>query len=87
MIKTWKFPLQKKRGDQMKREFMENMVKAKKYEALAFASLLPESVKPHMQVIQKELTEIVKECLISGLKHEDKETGTENSGVHKVKID
>ena len=71
----------------MKREFVENLWKAKKYEALAFASLLPESVKPHMQVIQKEMTEIVKECLTAGLKHENKKTDTQNSSVHKVNID
>ncbi|MEE0419229.1 MAG: hypothetical protein UDG86_04175 [Lachnospiraceae bacterium] len=71
----------------MKREFVENMIKAKKYEAQAFASLFPESVKPHIQVIQKELSEMVKECLFSGSKHDDKNTGEQNSRVNKIKID
>lgn len=70
----------------MKQAFIENMLKAKKYEALAFASLLPEPVKPHIEIIQKEMCEMIKECLSFKSNQEKHKPDSHNRKVHKVEI-
>jgi len=50
----------------MNKVFIEKMVQAKKMECEALLSLLPESQQGHVEVIEKELFAMVKECAATG---------------------
>jgi hypothetical protein len=51
----------------MNSEFIEKMIQAKKLECEALLSLLPESQKGHVEVIEKEISAMVKECAAAGV--------------------
>lgn len=51
----------------MNSEFIEKMIQAKKLECEALLSLLPESQQGHVEVIEKEISAMVKECAAAGV--------------------
>lgn len=65
----------------MKREFIEKMIEAKKCEMEAVCAILPKKVRPHMEIIQKELTAMAMECLLN---EQEKESGKR---VRQVNLD
>ncbi|MDO4275406.1 MAG: hypothetical protein Q4D16_17200 [Eubacteriales bacterium] len=70
----------------MKQEFIENILKAKEYEAKAFASLLPDTIGSHMKVIQRELAAMAWECVSKEKKCPDSNGENKRKNVYKVDI-
>lgn len=73
----------------MNAEFLEKMAEAKKLEKEALAMLLPEKVQGHLDVIEKEIKEMLRECLekkIFGSMGSEKEK-EESGKVKKVDIE
>lgn len=71
----------------MKKEFIENMLQAKRYEMKAMYSLLPDSVRDEIKTSGKELFRMLMKC---GMELMQEESGlNEEAGkkVRKVMID
>jgi hypothetical protein len=76
----------------MNREFLDKMKEAKKLEREALKLVLPKNVRGHIEVIEKEMKSMLKEC-IADCFAEFMEKGTQknnneaaNSKLHKVEI-
>lgn len=73
----------------MKREFIDKMKEAKKLEKEACMLILPENVRGHVEVIEKEMKAMFLECIaecIVGKKEDEKSSGAAQGKVHKVDI-
>lgn len=81
----------------MNREFMKNMILAKKYEREALRSLLSPAISEHLQVIEKEvkvmMVDLAKEWaldisgVVSDVKEEQSDPNDDEKKVKKVVID
>ncbi len=71
----------------MKKEFMDNMIKAKRYEMKALYSLLPDSVRDGLEAGGKELLKMVVEYGMEILQEESGVRGEQEKTVRKVSID
>jgi len=76
----------------MNREFIKNMILAKQYERDAFLSLLSPSIAKHVQVIEKEVKEMIfeiaKEWVVdvsTAVNAAEQEKTDETDGEKKVK--
>ncbi len=73
----------------MKREFIDKMKEAKKLEKEAYMLILPENVRGHVEVIEREMKamflEGIAECVM-GKTEDAKSSGAAQSKVHKVDI-
>ena len=70
----------------MNHEFVDKMIRAKQLEMEAIGCLLPDPVKEHIDVINKELKGIAKEVILSCCTGSEKSSGQENE--HKAcKVD
>ncbi len=70
----------------MNHEFVGKIIQAKKLEMQAIGSLLPEPVKGHIDVINRELTQMAKEIIFSCSTGSEKSSGPERE--HKTnKVD
>ncbi|MGB8453481.1 MAG: hypothetical protein WCD89_14285 [Anaerocolumna sp.] len=72
----------------MNREFLNKMKEAKKLEREALKLVLPENVRSHVEVIEKEVKSIFLECITGymGKGTQEKNNETAKSKLHKVKI-
>jgi hypothetical protein len=73
----------------MNREFLDKMKEAKKLEGEALMMILPENVRGHVEVIEKEIKAIFLECIAEctmARRESDKDNKTAKSMVHKVEI-
>lgn len=48
----------------MKQEFIAKMLEAKRCEAQAFLCLVPDTLRPHLEVIVREATALAEECIV-----------------------
>ena len=73
--------------DNRRKEFLQLFLEAKKIEKEAFSCLLPESARGHIEVIQKEVKELVFDLFLSGVCDEEKKKdgGKEKKQEGKVK--
>jgi len=73
----------------MNREFFDKMKRGKKLEQEALLSILPENVRGHVEVIEKEMKAIFFECIAGcamSTKEQDNESKAPKCKVHKVNI-
>lgn len=73
----------------MNREFIDKMIEAKKLEQEALMLILPEKVRGHVEIIEKEIKAIFLECIAEctvGKSEQDKNSEASNNKVHKVEI-
>lgn len=61
----------------MNHEFIDKMIKAKQLEMEAIGCLLPDPVKGHIDVINRELKDIAKEVIFSYCAGSEKTSGQE----------
>jgi hypothetical protein len=76
--------------DYMNREFVDKMIEAKKLEGEALMMLLPENVRGHVEVIEKEMKAIVVETIAEFAMDKnkcEKDSDKARNKVHKVEID
>ena len=66
--------------------FLRKFMQAKKMEKEAFMTLMPENVRKHLSVIEKEVKELFFECLAGAVTPEPSEKSTEQTRVKKVDI-
>lgn len=74
----------------MNREFVDKMIEAKKLEGEALMMILPENVRGHVEVIEKEIKAIVVETLAEfalDKNKQEKDSDKARNKVHKVEID
>lgn len=74
----------------MNHEFLDKMKEAKKLEGEALMLILPENIRVHVEVIEKEIKAILLECVAEcamGKKTQEKKGETTKSKVQKVEID
>lgn len=71
----------------MKREFIENMLRAKGYEMKAIYSLLPDSVRNEIRADPKELFRMIVKCGMELMNEEGSEEEETGKKVRKVTID
>ena len=72
-----------KMNEQRNDRFISKFLEARQLDKEAFQMLLPDSVKPHVQAIEKEVKEMILECLCGKETHQKKSEGT----VKKVDIE
>jgi hypothetical protein len=73
----------------MNREFVDKMIEAKRLEKEAFMTVLPENVRGHVDVIEKEMKAILMESMsdcILNVNRDKKDAEPAKSKVHKVEI-
>jgi hypothetical protein len=76
--------------DDMNREFVDKMIEAKKLEGEALMMILPENVRGHVEVIEKEIKAIVVETIAEfalDKNKREKDSDKARNKVHKVEID
>jgi hypothetical protein len=74
----------------MNQEFVDKMKEAKKLEGEALMSILPEYVRGHIEVIEKEIKAILLECIaayVKGKSESDDNSKKSENKVNKVEID
>ncbi|RDU21962.1 hypothetical protein [Anaerosacchariphilus polymeriproducens] len=74
----------------MNKDMIRRLQEAKKYEWMAVKALFPESATAHIEVIEKELKEMLMECMLDFLKSNDEKDKSEQKkeakDVKKVTI-
>lgn len=71
----------------MNREFIDKMIEAKKLEGEALMLLLPENIRGHVEVIEKEMKAILLECITEcTMGKREQEKDSDKKKVHKVEI-
>lgn len=71
----------------MKKEFIENMLRAKGYEMKAIYSLLPDYLRDEMKAGSKELFRMIMKCGMELLNEEGRVEEETGKKVRKVTID
>ncbi|MCM1566722.1 MAG: hypothetical protein FNP40_10115 [Dehalobacter sp. 4CP] len=69
-------------------EFIQKMLEAKRLQKEALETLMPENVREHLSVIEKEVKDLLVECLVNSSKTSKTTDPTKSdSKVHTVTID
>lgn len=71
--------------DVKKQEFLKLFIEAKKLEKEAFSCFIPESLKGHMNVIEKEVKAMALELFFSSASKESENTKQEDCNFTKTK--
>lgn len=69
-------------------EFIQKMFEAKRLQKEALESLMPENVREHLSVIEKEVKDLLVECLMNSAKtSKTTDHAGADGNIHTVTID